>query len=103
MALWRQVRACKVRSRWWQPPVPWVASSVGAPIARTRMDRNGRGFHHIAGLARWRYETADRRFDVRTREANIPQRAVVELAKASNGCHSACNIDPLSRGIGVQN
>jgi hypothetical protein len=22
---------------------------------------------------------------------------------SSPGCHSACNIDPLSRGIGVQN
>jgi hypothetical protein len=26
-----------------------------------------------------------------------------DLRDAAIGCHSACNIDPLSRGIGVQN
>jgi hypothetical protein len=25
------------------------------------------------------------------------------IVKATDICHSACNIDPLSRGIGVQN
>jgi hypothetical protein len=28
---------------------------------------------------------------------------LVNFRKGATGCHSACNIDPLSRGIGVQN
>jgi hypothetical protein len=30
-------------------------------------------------------------------------RSAVEVQRAMAECHSACNIDPLSRGIGVQN
>lgn len=40
-------------------------------------------------------------------EANAIGRKAVEMAKNGDTtairCHSACNIDPLSRGIGVQN
>jgi hypothetical protein len=32
-----------------------------------------------------------------------PSPALGDALNAGYGCHSACNIDPLSRGIGVQN
>jgi hypothetical protein len=28
---------------------------------------------------------------------------ILQILMSAFGCHSACNIDPLSRGIGVQN
>ncbi|MCS3897385.1 hypothetical protein M2171_006518 [Bradyrhizobium japonicum USDA 38] len=39
-------------------------------------------------------------------EPEAAARKLLELAagvQVINDCHSACNIDPLSRGIGVQN
>jgi 2-haloacid dehalogenase len=38
-----------------------------------------------------------------TRENIFPYSKVLQRVAQSVACHSACNIDPLSRGIGLQN
>jgi len=48
----------------------------------------------------------DKDFEMNLVSVRIEERLALAVFRPDafiSGCHSACNIDPLSRGIGVQN
>ena len=73
-------------------PLVELAAAGPAPIASEALER-------IAGLYAIEHDVLGRGADERRVVRQDRSRPIIDELE----CHSACNFDPLSRGIGVQN
>ena len=69
-------------------------------------DKKPEGFRKFAALAKRIVAVPKEKVDAKMAQERLilteSQLAALEKAKADKECESACNFDPLSRGIGVQ-
>src|SRR5262245_59858743 len=114
VGLWpRQVYRTRIGYRQIGDSIPWPVS-VGKTIQHLRTSLHRFGFDRgsfaedlrmskrFLRLDRAMEETGQSRSAIYERMANGTFPKCFPIGKRSV-CHSACNIDPLSRGIGVQN